>query len=86
MQPHKVIADIRQNDGVERPAFVLVSNGTVVAHFGPDEAVAAADTAYRMTERDGHHIDVYEVDRRLPLPPPVGTPVDPLALGWVDVN
>lgn len=86
MEPERVRQDIEETDSVRRPSFVLVQHGAVIAHFGPDEAQAAADTAYRMTEAEGMHVDVYEVDQRLPPPPAIGTPVEPRALGWVDVN
>jgi hypothetical protein len=86
MRPEQVLQDVKASDSVERPSFVLVCNGAVVAHFGPDEAQAAADTAYRLTEREGKHVDLFEVDRRLPAPPAIGTLVDPQTLGWVDVN
>lgn len=86
MDPQQVRQDIRDTESVERPSFVLVENGTVLAHFPPGDPQAAADAAYRLTERDGRHVDVYEVDCRLQPPPAIGSPVDPDALGWVNVN
>lgn len=86
MEPEPSGHDIGRTDGIERPAFVLVRDGVVVARFAPGEAQAAADTAYRLTERDGRHVDVYEVDRRLPPAPDVGRRVDPEALGWSGVG
>lgn len=86
MEPKQVRQDSEQTGNVDRAGFVLVEDGTVLALFGANEAQAAADLAYRLTERDGRHVDVYEVGRGLPPPPPVGERVDPKALGWIDVN
>lgn len=86
MTPEQVHQDVKNTDSVEDPFFVLVQHGRVIARFGPGQAAAATSTAYRMTETEGMHVDVYEVDQRLPSPPPMGTLVDPASLGWVDVN
>jgi hypothetical protein len=72
--------------GVLRPSFALVQHGVLIGLFGPDEAETATSAAYRMTETEGHHVDVYEIDSRLPPPPQVGAAVDPDALGWIDVD
>jgi hypothetical protein len=53
MEPKEVRQDIEETDSIERPSFVLVQHGAVIAHFGPDEAENAADTAYRMTNVSG---------------------------------
>lgn len=86
MKPDRTAKDSTDADRVQRPSFVLVQQGLVVAHFAPDQAQAAADTAYRLTERDGRHVGVYAVDHRLPPPPAIGERVDPASSGWVDVD
>lgn len=85
MEPRPASDTDRAPHAGARPRFVLVSHRTVLACFGPDEAEAAADTAYRMAERDGEHIELYETPGEQE-PPMIGTEVDPHALGWVAID
>lgn len=78
-------ATITSADDVHRPWTVMVEDGRIVGRYRAEDAHEAGRDATRIT-LGGAHLDVYEVDARECLPPPVGERVDPVALGWVRVG
>lgn len=84
MEPLDVIRDIQQTGTVEQPWQVLVQDGTVKDVLRPEEAEGIDDAVRRLVAETDKPVTVYAVDSRLPHPPTVGSPVDPLALGWVE--
>jgi hypothetical protein len=83
MEPLDVIRDIQQTGVAEQPWSVLVQRGTVKDVLRPEEAEETGAAVRRLAQESGESVAVYAVDSRLPHPPPVGTPVDPPALGWL---
>jgi hypothetical protein len=86
MEPQDVISDIRRTGSVYQPRTVLVQDGKVIGIFaaGQDQEADRAITRNALT--GGKIVRVYAVDARLPDPPEPGNPVDPTALGWVDLE
>lgn len=71
-----------------RPYTVLVLDGIVFAvhRWGHEPDLREYERAHEAAEVVGLPIFVYEVDRRLPPPPAPMSPVDPVALQWVEVE
>jgi len=86
MHPDDVLKDIVETNSVVQPTIALVQNGVLVGVFSADQAEAADRATTRLISASGRHVDVYEIDQRLPDPPALGTPVDPRQLGWVNVG
>lgn len=84
MEPLDVIREIQRTGTVEQPWSVLVQERTVKEVLRPEEADTTAAAAQRLTLETDKPVIIYAVDSRLPHPPPVGSPVDPLAMGWVE--
>jgi hypothetical protein len=83
MEPLDVIRDLQQTGVAEQPWSVLVQHGTVKEVLRPEEAEETRSAVRRLAQESGQPVTVYAVDSRLPHPPPVGAPVVPPALGWI---
>lgn len=86
MEPRDVINDIADSGAVLQPRLVLVQHNAVVQVFPAGEGDQAHRTAETIAVATGHPVSVYEVDARLPAPPAIGSEVDPLAQGWVEIE
>lgn len=86
MEPRDVINDIQESGAVLQPRLVLVQHATVVQVFPAGGGEHAHRTAETIAVATGHPVSVYEVDARLPNPPAIGSPVDPQAEGWVEIE
>lgn len=86
MQPQKARKETVETDRPQRPTIALVQHGELVGLFAADQAEAADRATTRLISASGRHVDVYEIDQRLPDPPALGTSVDPHQLGWVNVG
>ena len=86
MRQNEFIEDPRETADALRPSLALVQDGRLVGTFSADEAEAADRATVRIALASGRHVEVYEVDARLPTPPELGTAVDPERLGWTNVG
>lgn len=72
-------------DDTHHPWTVLVEAGRIIGRYQSEDMHSAGCDATRIT-LGGAQVEVYEVDARRGPPPPVGTQVDPVELGWVGVG
>lgn len=86
MEPRKAIRDVQESDAAARPRLVLVQHHIIVQNFPPEAAAQAHRLAETIALTTGNPVSIYEVDARLPVPPAVGSAIDPEAEGWVEVE
>lgn len=72
-------------DPGRRPWTVIVRDGVVAARYRAEDNYAVDGRVTVASFGDGPVV-VFEVDDRMPAPPNVGEPVDPIALGWLPLR
>jgi hypothetical protein len=72
-------------EGDQRPWTVIVRDGRVMTRYRAEETYATTQASIPPSFC-GDDLEVWEVDMRLPEPPPEGEPVDPVELGWTSVS
>jgi hypothetical protein len=85
MEPDDVHNDTQESIGVAQARLVLVQQRTVVQVFPAVGGNHVQRTAGTIAVATGLPVSVYAVAARLPSPPAIGSQVDPLARGWVEV-
>ena len=73
------------NHPERRPWTVLVRDGLVVARYRAEDSYAT-DEGVTVASFGNDPVAVFEVDDRLPEPPKVGEPADPVTLRWLQVS
>ncbi len=82
MHPPHPASALRAPENVFKPRLVVTKGPEVVAHFEWSDNHQAHLFARHLAIDQRLAICLYEVDWRLPLPPPAGTIVDPQDYDW----
>jgi hypothetical protein len=73
------------NDPGRRPWTVVVRDGVVVARYRAEDSYVT-DGKVTLTSFGDGPVTVFVVDDRLPEPPNIGEPADPVTLGWLPMG
>lgn len=85
MRAQQILDDVRSPEDLFKPRIVVIRGTEIAGRFEWNEKSQANALALQLAANEPHAIGLYEVDWRLPSPPPVGTLVDPDDYDWIQV-